>query len=357
LLMRVGRTFIGFGIFLALIFLYLLGNYMLFTRLNLLLSALYPGLSIGFAYVFFEGYRNLLIEKKGRYLRKAFSSYVSPEVVAEILQNPDKLKLGGEKRKITVLFSDIRGFTSLSERMPPEALVSLLNEYLSPMTQIVMNERGTLDKYIGDAIMAIFGAPMNVPDHPKRACQAALYMIERLEKLNLKWKDIGWHHISIGVGINTGEAIVGNMGANVRFDYTAIGDTVNLASRLEGLNKFYGTQIIVSKSTLEDIGSSQFLMRELDLVRVKGKEKPISIFELVSFYPGDSQRTSLAGFFAEALYLYRDREFYEARERFAGILKMFPEDKPSALYVERCSNYIVQPPPDAWDGVYIAKEK
>jgi adenylate cyclase len=357
LLMRVGKTLSAFGIFLALLFLHQLGNYTIFTRLNLLLSALYPALSLGFAYIFFEGYRNLVAEKKGRYLRRAFSSYVSPELVAQILQDPDKLKLGGEKRKVTVLFSDIRGFTSLSERMSPEALVSFLNEYLSPMTQIVMDERGTLDKYIGDAIMAIFGAPLDVADHPNHACHAALSMLERLKELNLKWKERGWNHISIGIGINTGEAIVGNMGANVRFEYTAIGDTVNLASRLEGLNKLYGTHIIVSKSTLDGINSSQFLLRELDLVQVKGKEKHISIFELVGFYPGDQQQAALISLFAEALYLYRDRQFSQAMEKFAGVLKMFPEDKPSSVYVERCSEYIAEPPPDAWDGVHIAKEK
>ncbi len=255
-----------------------------------------------------------------------------------------------------MLFSDIRGFTSLSERMSPEALVSLLNEYLSPMTQIVMNERGTLDKYIGDALMAIFGAPLNVPDHPRRACQAALQMIEELRRLSPKWKEKGWPHISIGVGINTGEAIVGNMGANMRFDYTAIGDAVNLASRLEGLNKLYGTQIIISKSTLDGIDPSQFLVRELDLVRVKGKEKPVSIFELIG-PSGDGQKEALVGLFTEAWNLYQGQEFYEAMEKFAGILKVFPEDKPSALFHERCLEYISQPPPPNWDGVYIAEEK
>ncbi len=357
LLMRVGKTLFAFAIFLALLFLHLSGNYMIFTRFNLLLSALYPALSLGFAYIFFEGYRNLVAEKKGRYLRRAFSSYGSPELVAQILEGPGKLKLGGEKRKVTVLFSDIRGFTSLSERMSPEALVSFLNEYLSPMTQIVMDERGTLDKYIGDAIMAIFGAPLDVSDHSKHACHAALSMLERLKELNLKWGQRGWNHITIGVGINTGAAIVGNMGANVRFEYTAIGDTVNLASRLEGLNKLYGTHIIVSKSTLDDIDSTQFLVRELDLVQVKGKEKHISIFELVGLYDSERQKAALFSLFAEALSLYRDREFSRAKEKFAEVLKMLPEDRPSSVYLERCSEYIAQPPPDNWDGVHIAKEK
>jgi adenylate cyclase len=368
LLMRAQGTFIGFTILLAFIILHLFLNYLFFARFKLILSALYPGLSLTFAYIFFEGYRNLVIERRSRYLRRAFSSYVSPALVAEILQNPDKLKLGGESRIITVLFSDIRGFTTLSEKTPPEMLVSLLNEYLSPMTQIVMDERGTLDKYIGDAVMAIFGAPLDVPDHSKRACMAALSMLDKLEKLNQEWKGKGWPHISIGVGINTGEAIVGNMGADVRFDYTAIGDTVNLASRLEGLNKFYGTDIIISKSTLEDINSSKtpptskkeempFLIRELDLVQVKGKEEPISIYELMGLDSKDSKKAELVSLFNNAISLYWEKRFHEAREMFSEILKNFPEDGPSSIYLKRCSDYMNIPPPSDWDGVYIAKEK
>ncbi len=359
LLMRVQKTFIAFVIFVAAVLFHTLVNYLFFTKLNLLLSFIYPGLSLALAYVLFEGYRNIVVERRNRYLRMAFSTYVSPELVAGILQDPDKLKLGGEKRSITVLFSDIRNFTYFSEKIPPEMLVTILNEYLNPMTQIVMKERGTLDKYIGDAIMAIFGAPLDVPDHPKRACQAALYMLEKLEKLNIEWSKKGWPHISIGIGINTGEAIVGNMGANVRFDYTAIGDTVNLASRLEGLNKIYGTEIILSKSTLDSIESAEpaFLVRELDLVQVKGKEKPIPVFQLIDFYPGNLKQRTLVKFFSEALSLFRERSFQKARDKFADILGTFPDDVPSIVYFERCSQYITQPPPAEWEGVYIAKEK
>ncbi len=342
LLMRAQGTFVGFTVLLFFIFLHLFLNYLLFSRFNLILSALYPGLSLTFAYIFFEGYRNLVIERRSRYLRRAFSSYVSPALVAEIMHNPDKLKLGGEKRVVTVLFSDIRGFTTLSEKASPEMLVSLLNEYLSPMTQIVMDERGTLDKYIGDAVMAIFGAPLDVPDHSKRACIAALYMLDKLEELNQEWKRKGWPHISIGVGINTGQAIVGNMGADVRFEYTAIGDTVNLASRLEGLNKFYGTSIIVSKSTLENINPSEspFLVRELDLVQVKGKHEPISIFELMGSDAKDSKKAELVSLFNNAINLYQGQRFHEAGEMFSEILKNFPEDGPSAIYFKRCSDYM-----------------
>jgi adenylate cyclase len=356
-LMRVQETLLGFFIFVAFVSLLLLGNYLLFTRLNTLLSILYPSLSLCFVYIFFEGYRNLVIESRNRYLRKAFSSYVSPELVTEILQDPDKLKLGGETKNITVLFSDIRGFTTLSELITPVTLVSILNSYLSPMTQIIMDEHGTLDKYIGDAIMAIFGAPVDVSNHPERACKAALYMLKNLEKLNREWKERDWPHISVGIGINTGEAIVGNMGTDIRFEYTAIGDTVNLASRLEGLNKLYGTEIIISKSALEALDPSQFFVRELDIVQVMGKEQPISIFELIDFHPGDPEKVTLVSSFTDALQTYRERKFKAAWKKFADILKTFPGEKPSILYLKRCSEYIEQPPPANWDGVFVAKEK
>ncbi|MGH7889042.1 MAG: CHASE2 domain-containing protein, partial [Thermodesulfobacteriota bacterium] len=333
LLMRVQKTFIGFAVFSAFVLLHLLGNYLIFTRLNMLLSALYPALSLGLVYTLFEGYRNLVIERRNRYLRKAFSSYVSPELVAEILQDPDTLKLGGETKNISVLFSDIRGFTTLSEILHPETLVAILNEYLNPMTQIVMNERGTLDKYIGDAIMAIFGAPLDVSDHSERACKAALFMLENLDKLNLEWEKRDWPHISVGIGINTGEAIVGNMGTDMRFEYTAIGDTVNLASRLEGLNKLYGSEIIISKSTLDNVDSSQFFVRELDLAQVKGKEQPIAIFELLGFRTADPEKAVLIDGFTDALHSYRAQKFHEAWKKFAELLKLFPLDKPSILYL------------------------
>jgi adenylate cyclase len=221
-----------------------------------------------------------------------------------------------------------------------------------------MEERGTLDKYIGDAVMAIFGAPLDVPDHAIRACQAALSMLKKLGEINDEWRKRNFPTISIGIGINTGEAIVGNMGANIRFDYTAIGDSVNLASRLEGLNKLYGTEIIVSKSTRENLNSSEtrFLMRELDLVQVKGKEEPISVFELVNTFSSDTNKTDLVRMFTEALSTYREGRFREAEEKFIEILRNFPKDRPSALYKERCREYIMHPPPD-WKGVYIAKEK
>ncbi|MBI3755050.1 MAG: adenylate/guanylate cyclase domain-containing protein [Deltaproteobacteria bacterium] len=350
------RTFISLAIFISFLSFHTIANFYLFSSYNLIPSAVYPAISLFLAYFVAEAYRNLVVESKGRYLKKAFGTYVSPSLVSEILKDPDRLKLGGEKREITILFSDIRGFTTLSERLSPEQLVSILNEYLSPMTRIVLEEKGTLDKYIGDAIMVICNAPIDLPEHPQKGCSIALRWIKELEKLNGGWKEKGYPSIGIGVGINTGDAVVGNMGADLRFDYTAIGDNVNLASRLEGMNKVYGTAIIVNEST-QKLAQNDFLFRELDLVRVKGKEKPVAIYELIDFLPADTAKTELASSFLDALNSYKNRSFEEARVKFSAILNKFHEDGPAKLYVQRCTDYLTSPPSPDWNGVYIAKAK
>lgn len=352
----VHRTFISLVIFLAFLSFHTITNFYLFSSYSLVPSAVYPLISLFVAYLLAEAYRNLVVESKGRYLKKAFGTYVSPALVSEILKDPDRLKLGGEKREITILFSDIRGFTTLSERLSPEQLVSILNEYLSPMTRIVLEEKGTLDKYIGDAIMVICNAPIDLPDHPQKGCSIALRWIKELEKLNGSWKEKGYPPIDIGVGINTGDAVVGNMGADLRFDYTAIGDNVNLASRLEGMNKLYGTAIIVTEST-QKLATNDFLFRELDVVRVKGKGKPVAIFELMDFSDSDASKKELASSFSKALSLYKSRRFEDAKTMFDVILNKFPEDGPTKLYIERCTDYIKSPPSSDWDGVYVAKTK
>ncbi|MBI5885902.1 MAG: adenylate/guanylate cyclase domain-containing protein, partial [Deltaproteobacteria bacterium] len=347
------RTYVSLASVAGLMTALVLIDYYLFTSRGIKPDIVYPALSIALSYLACEAYRNVVVEKKGRYLKKAFSQYVSPDLVAEILKDPDKLKLGGEKRVVSVLFSDIRGFTSISEKLPPDELVKLLNSYLSPMTKIVQEERGLLDKYIGDAIMTIFNAPLNVPDHALRACTVAQRMLHRLAELNAAWEAEGYPRIDIGVGVNTGEVVVGNMGGELRFDYTGIGDTVNLASRLESLNKFYGTHIIVSGFTYELVKDA-FVFRELDLVAVKGKAKPVGLYELTS---GTEAARAKASAFAAALVLYRSRDFAGARAAFAAILETDPNDGPSKLYLKRCDDYIAVPPPLDWNGVYVAKTK
>ena len=355
-LTRVHRTFISLIIFLAFLLLHTAVNFYLFSSYNLVASAIYPFIGISLSYLLAEAYRNIVVESKGRFLKKAFGSYVSPELVSEILKNPDSLKLGGEKREITILFSDIRGFTSLSEKLAPEELVSILNEYLTPMTRIVLEEGGYLNKYIGDAIMVICNAPIDLSDHPKKGCIIALRWVKELEKLNEKWKKEGHPLLGIGVGVNTGDAVIGNMGGDLRFEYTAIGDTVNLASRLEAMNKLYGTVIIATEST-QKLTQNDFLFRELDMVRVKGKEKPVAIYELVDFLPGNAEKKELEGSFSEALSLYKGRMFEDAKAGFDAILNKFPKDGPSTLYAQRCADYLKLLPPSDWDGVYVAKTK
>ena len=325
-------------------------NYMLFSRYFVDLSLLSPLLALGFTTVSSEIYRGLVVDRKARSMKKAFSNYVSADLVAKIIKNPDSLKLGGEKREISILFSDIRGFTSISEQLSPEDLVQMLNEYLDPMTKIVLEEMGMLDKYVGDAIMAIYNAPLDVSKHAEHACRTALKMVAKLVEINRSFAMRDIQAIDIGVGINTGEVVVGNMGSSMRFDYTAIGDEVNLASRLEGLNKMYGTNIIVSESTRLKAGSG-LPFREIDLVAVKGKQKPVAIHELMIVDDDKMRKT-----FGEALELYRNGNFTAALSLFDDI-STNKQDHVSAIYVGRCREFISSPPPQDWDGVFVSTMK
>ncbi|WP_333798539.1 adenylate/guanylate cyclase domain-containing protein, partial [Trichlorobacter lovleyi] len=343
-------TFAGLAAFIGTAVLFLAVNYFGFTLGLRDMTIIYPMLGIGLTYLGSESWRNLVVEKKGRQLKKAFSNYVSPDLVREIEKNPDKLVLGGEQREISILFSDIRGFTTVSESLTPPELVTLLNEYLSPMTRIVLEEKGTLDKFIGDAVMAIFNAPLDVPGHAEHACAAAVRMLEELKHLNEGFAERGMHTLDIGVGINTGPAVVGNMGADIRFDYTAIGDSVNLASRLEGLNKYYGSHILVSEDTRNQVPDGRFIFREVDRVRVKGKHLPIVMYELMI------TNLELLPHFEEGLEKYRAKQFVAAQQIFNRLVADY-SDGPSRLYSNRCAEYLETPPPADWDGVYTAKSK
>ncbi len=245
-------------------------NYLLFTRQGLQLELFYPLGLIVLVYLGVTMHRFLAEERERERIRKTFESYVAPTVVQEMLKHPEQLRLGGERREITVLFTDIRGFTTMSENLDPEALVKLLHDFLNPMSNIIINQGGTIDKYMGDAIMALFGAPLLQADHPRLACRAALEMVASLEALNRTWADQGRPPLKVGIGVNTGPVAVGNMGSDRLFDYTAVGDNVNLASRLEGLNKYYATSILISDTTAKSLGNG-FILRDLDLVKVKGK--------------------------------------------------------------------------------------
>ncbi len=271
---------IGALLALIMILLYAILGYWIFASKSIIVWYSTGIISIVSSFVGIVIYKVLTEEKEKYKIKSMFSKYVSKEHVEQLIKNPEKLKLGGEKKLLTVLFSDVRSFTTISEAMTPEELVSHLNEYLSEMTKIVIDTGGTLDKYVGDEIMAFYGAPVEYPDHAYKACKAAVIMMDRLHELQEKWKKEGKPPLNIGIGINTGEMVVGNMGSEARMDYTVMGDAVNLGARLEGTNKMYGTNIIISEFTYEHV-KDKVIVRELDFIRVKGKLKPVRIYELL----------------------------------------------------------------------------
>jgi len=258
---------------------------------------------------------------------------------------------------MTALFSDIRGFTTISEGMDPEDLVKFLNEYFSIMTRIIMKYQGTLDKFIGDAIMAFYGAPLAQPDHAVRGCKTAIEMIQALREIQPDWQARSLPRIDIGIGLNSGEMTVGNMGSDERFDYTIMGDNVNLASRLEGINKQYGTNIVISQYTYELIRNNAFFVRELDSVRVKGKREPVTIYELVDCKEPDPETQEVLRAFERGLMAYKSRRWKEATAHFKAAMQIDPNDHPSKLYIGRCEEYALHPPPQEWDGVFDMKTK
>lgn len=328
-------------------------------------------------------------------VKEMFSRYISEDVANELIKKGiDSMHLGGAEREVTVFFSDLAGFTDLSENLKPEELGRILNIYFEEMSSIILAEKGTIDKFIGDAIMAFWNAPLDLPRHANNACTAALLQRQALEKVRAEIKALGCQtFIDMRIGINTGKAIIGNFGCSRRYDYTALGDTVNLASRLESINKQYGTNIIISEDTYAQIGKDRFIVRELDIITVKGKTKPIKIYELLGFnnlkeaeklalytdalkgfkeknYEGSIEKfkqiwdipsqnfiTKLrelrkVELYGQAIALYRSRKFPEARALFEKI-----GDNPSKKFMERCDEFIKNPPPEDWDMVYRFKVK
>jgi adenylate cyclase len=259
---------------------YALFGTFIFDSKSVIIAFSTPMIMIVANFAITTAYRLVLEQNEKRYIRQTFSKFVTKSVVDELLRHPEKIKLGGEKKILTVLFSDVRGFTSLSEKLTPEQLVEHLNEYLQAMTEIVFKYEGTLDKYVGDELMAFWGAPVPQEEHALLACRAALEMMAVLRRMNQDWESIGKSPLDIGIGLNSGDMVVGNMGSNSRMDYTLMGDNVNLGARLEGTNKVYGTNIIISEFTYEMV-KEKVIVRELDLIRVKGKQLPVTIYELV----------------------------------------------------------------------------
>lgn len=297
-------------------------------------------------------------ERNKKQLKTTFGKYVSPAIVEEILAHPDNIELGGRKQEVTVFFSDVRGFTTISETLTPTQLGDLLNDYLTPMTEIIFENKGTLDKYIGDAIMAFFGAPLNQGQHANDACRAALQNIERLFVLQKELEERNLPHIDVGIGLNTGEVSVGNMGSNIVRNYTIMGDAVNLGARLEGITKQYGVRIIISEYTLAQMDDT-FITREVDCVRVKGKLEPVRIHELVGEHSAPHNMVEVVEIFKKGYQCYHDKEFTEAIELFkqADEAREDGEDPPSQLYIKRSQDYLESPPPEDWDGVFVMTTK
>jgi adenylate cyclase len=331
----------------------------LFCLKGIFLRPLAPALAMLIALALRETIAFAQAEKEKQFIRQAFSTYLSADVVQEIIADPDKLRLGGARRNMTALFTDVRSFSTIAEKMEPEDLVRLLNDYLSVMSNVMLEQRGTIDKYEGDAIIAFFGAPQEMPDHALRACVSAIAMKKLESALNKKYEENRWSPSPLlsRVGINSGDMVVGNMGTQKKMDYTIMGNEVNLAARLEGVNKQYGTWILASDSTVRGTGG-KILSRPLDRVRVVGIQEPVRLHEIMDLAEAASPETAaLAAQFAEALELFEKRDFAGAERSFAAALQLAPGDRPSQLYRDRCAALLKDPPADSWDGVYNLTEK
>ncbi len=283
--------------------------------------------------------------------------FLSPEVISLIEKDPEKyFRPGGETRTLSILFSDIRDFTTMSEGMSPDELVRLLNEYFNAMTEVLYKHSGTLDKFIGDAIMAFWGSPYPQEDHAYRACCCALEMRSRLTELNRAWAARGMREIAVGVGVNSGEVNVGSIGSEKRLSWTVMGDNVNLASRLEGMNKQYRTTILIAEGTYGEV-KGQFVAREVDKIRVKGKTKPVTIYELLAPITETASYEPLLHAYNSALESYRAADWNVAARKLGEIMASHPLDGPSQVLLQRCLEFMDDPPPTGWDGVYVAHTK
>ncbi len=349
----------GFTFASGLFILHILIARWLFVNSRVWLNIVYPLLVLVITYTVLTVYYYVTEERERKKIKGAFRHYVAPIVIDEMIKEPGRLKLGGEEKVLTVLFSDVEGFTGYSERYAPHEMIGILSEYFEKMTEQVFAHQGTLKEYVGDELMAIFGAPLEQVDHAHRACTAALAMRERLQALRLDWSQIGRPQLRARTGINSGPMLVGNIGSRYRFAYGALGDQVNLGSRLEGLNKTYGTEILIGENTA-DLVEGSFLVREVDLVRVLGREQPVRIYELVgnSMDALPKEKEQAMSHFSAGLEAYRQRFWKEALGHFRESLELLPEDGPSRVMSTRCQIYHESPPPEEWDGVFemITKE-
>jgi adenylate cyclase len=341
---------------LVVLMAYLTAAALLFER-GWIMDLVYPPAALLLTFALTLTHRVVFVEAERRMVRQAMGRYVSPAVGRWLLENPRRLAVGGEQREMSVLFSDIRDFTSFAHALPPDTLVTLLNHYRGEMSDVVFRRDGVLAQYVGDAIEAFWNAPMEQPDHARRACQAALDMLAALEGIRPIFAARGWPDLDIGIGINTGLMIVGNMGSRRRLDYTAVGDAVNVASRVEGLTKEYGVHVVIGEDTQRAAGAD-FVYRFLDRVAVKGRPEPLSVYELLAPTGGvDQGQAAQLERYHTAVDCYRARKWEEAATMFADLSREAPDDGPIALYRERSRAALADPPPLDWNGVHIIVTK
>jgi adenylate cyclase len=340
----------------AVIGLYGTAASLLFER-GVVLDLVYPPAALLISFAAALSSRLVLEQTEQRIVREAMGRYLSPVVSQWVLADPDRLRLGGETREMTVLFSDLRQFTTLAHALPPATLVALLNIYRTEMANVVFRHDGVLAQYAGDAIESFWNAPMDQADHARRACLTALDMVAALARLRPQFEARGWAHLDLGVGINTGAMVVGNMGSKDRLIYTAVGDPVNVASRLEGLSKEYGVRVVVGEATVA-AEPRAFEYRFLDLVAVMGRAEPLRCYEVLArageLDPAAARRLAR---YHEAIALYRTRRWAEAVRLLDELGIEAPGDGPIALYRRRARALLADPPPADWDGVFVADSK
>ena len=333
-------------------------SWVAFKQARLLIDPVYPWAVLTLVYLAASLIGYLRTEARQRRIRRTFSQYMSPHYVEELARHPERLKLGGQARLMTIMFCDIRGFTSLSEHLDAETLTRFMNSFLSPMTEIITERKGTIDKYIGDCIMAFWNAPLDDPDHAENALRAAQAMRRELAELNRRWQEEPPYRVflpvRIGIGINTGECVVGNFGSEAHFDYSLLGDPVNLASRLEGLGKTYGVDLVIGEETAAQLDDPTLI--ELDLVAVKGKTQAGRIF---TSPPEEWEGEESIREHSALLAAYRRQDWVAALKllndsRLASVYHLAPVYD---LYRRRIAHFQSDAPPEDWDGVYAAEEK
>lgn len=351
------RNPLGRGVVVAVILLgFMAAVTFAYVRLGAVVPMSYTVLALVLSYLLIE-YRHYLVERdQKKQIAKTFGQYIPAELVDEMNRKGEPITIGGESREMTVLFSDVRGFTTISEGLAPPELTALMNAFLSPMTRIIHHNRGTIDKYMGDAIMAFWGAPLNDAEHARHAVKAALDMRQGMEDLSDSFVARGWKPLKVGIGLNTGVMNVGNMGSDFRLAYTVLGDAVNLGSRIESLTKQYGIDIMISEYTLQAV--PDLVARELDLIRVKGKEDPVRVFEPIGFRDEISPaQTAHLDEYHQALKLYRAQDWQGAHTAFTALAEVEPGRMIHRIYLERIACFKAEPPGDDWDGVFTFQTK